>query len=747
MNQTKNIVIFLLLFANYSWSQRALSPRLTSSAQTCATYCDGIDAIACNPAILAIQDKDTTFNIEVAKVSKKNIADSLFRAIQTSFYIDSLYINLKIDTQIVPYKEPDSTQTDSLSNLGFTDSLAVIDTLSIEPSPEPIKETFTYKIHVVSSTSKEDARLLARLLFSEFSKESLFPMINVVESGSLFSVYINKLNTREDASFYLKLLKKTGYKSTYMDSIPAKFDSNTNIVIGNNQIRDESKESISENDSTITSESIKNNWWSSLNLDRWIPKKDSSMIPKDTIYTIYATGFANLTDTDYYVRRLEKETSLTINVVPVMTYIDEIPKSKRKWKQNSKKSSYEFINIGAKFGNSSIDANFINNFLNLGGQELTPDDKTDILSSFKENDWWINNILQKKIGFRKNNFAFSISPELYGELSFPKQIFNFLFSGTRVNAPLDLSNRKNEFQIALPISFSYGKEIKNPLLLQYFDKFSQRTYFGVTAKYILGIVYFESIIRNFQYIPKTDTPSPINVDIVTKYSLQGYYLDTESDPDFNIMSRSKGNSFPYGTGYGFDFGFIFEIDNRITASLAMQNILSHIKWKESTAFEYHIGADATVNMLNNSDSSGEESNTEEADNSDDTSDEEITDITLVETSYPTGSFNTYYPTNLIIGGEYKLNKLILASNLKFSFSEGLGYSKRPGLSIASHYSPIKWFTLINGLSLGSKDKFQWGTGISLEFGFYQFMLGFSQSGGIYNSAKGFSVSLSNAFVF
>ena len=49
----------------------------------------------------SINLKDTTFNIEVAKVSKKNIADSLFRAIQTSFYIDSLYINLKIYTQII----------------------------------------------------------------------------------------------------------------------------------------------------------------------------------------------------------------------------------------------------------------------------------------------------------------------------------------------------------------------------------------------------------------------------------------------------------------------------------------------------------------------------------------------------------------------------------------------------------------------------------------------------------------------
>jgi len=49
--------------------------------------------------------------------------------------------------------------------------------------------------------------------------------------------------------------------------------------------------------------------------------------------------------------------------------------------------------------------------------------------------------------------------------------------------------------------------------------------------------------------------------------------------------------------------------------------------------------------------------------------------------------------------------------------------------------------------VGGYEGFQWGSGISMRLLFLQFSCAYSEYGGMLNSAKGFSLSLSNSIVF
>ena len=83
----------------------------------------------------------------------------------------------------------------------------------------------------------------------------------------------------------------------------------------------------------------------------------------------------------------------------------------------------------------------------------------------------------------------------------------------------------------------------------------------------------------------------------------------------------------------------------------------------------------------------------------------------------------------------------------FGFSNELGSSTTPRLSLGAELRPLKWLSLLGGTSIGGYEGFQWGSGISMRLLFLQFAFSYSEYGGMLKSAKGFSLSASTALVF
>ena len=320
-----------------------------------------------------------------------------------------------------------------------------------------------------------------------------------------------------------------------------------------------------------------------------------------------------------------------------------------------------------------------------------------------------------------------VTPDVYGEFVIPRGLFELAFDGNKISEPIDFSGRKNQFQIDLPVSISYGRQINITLL----NNFAQRTYFGVSAKYLAGLAYFESAFDTLSITPYDDQIS-IQADIKTKYSLAGAYMEVDSDKPFNYTFISdNANKIPSGSGYAFDLGLIMNINDKLSSSIAITNLLGQITWSSKTVYEHKLKLNSQITI---------EELQEEPESS-------LNSGIEIDTNIAVTSFHTKYPGALILGTEYSLDKFKLASNLKFGFSNELGSSTTPRLSLGAELRPLKWLSLLGGTSVGGYEGFQWGSGISMRLLFLQFAFSYSEYGGMLKSAKGFSLSASTALVF
>ena len=297
-----------------------------------------------------------------------------------------------------------------------------------------------------------------------------------------------------------------------------------------------------------------------------------------------------------------------------------------------------------------------------------------------------------------------------------------------MSKPIDFSGRKNQFQAVNPVAISYGRQINIPLL----NNFAQRTYFGVSAKYLAGLAYFESAFDTLSITPNPDYHS-IQADIKTKYSLAGAYMEVDTDKSFNYSFNTESISAwpPPGSGYAFDLGLIMSINDKLSSSIAVTNLLGKITWSDDTAYKHRLKMNSQIpidELQKNPDSS-------------------FYSGIKIDTNITISSFQTNYPGALILGIEYSLKKVKVASNLKFGFSNELGSSTIPRFSLGAELLPLKWLSLLGGTSVGGYEGFQWGSGISMKLLFLQFSCAYSEYGGMLNSAKGFSVSTATTFVF
>jgi hypothetical protein len=407
-----------------------------------------------------------------------------------------------------------------------------------------------------------------------------------------------------------------------------------------------------------------------------------------------------------------------------------------KYKHEKEKSSYlELLNMGFMLSNSSTDANWINtNILNGSDRgELDDAAKNEIISIFPDDGWRINSLINYKAGLRIKNVALQVTPDVYGEFVIPRGLFELAFDGNERSEPIDFSGRKNQFQAVIPVAISYGRQINVPL----FNNFAQKTYFGVSAKYLKGLAYFESAFNTLSITPSQDTIA-IQADMKTIYSLAGASMEVDPEKSFSYSFNTDEINFtPPGSGYAFDLGLIVDINDQLTSSIAINNLLGKIKWRDGTAYEHRLKMNSRILMdLDSLDQEGY-------------IDSSLSAGIEIDTNITISSFQTKYPGALTLGAEYSLDKIKLASNLKFGFSNELGASTTPRLSLGVEFSPLKlkWISLLGGASVGGFEGFQWGSGISMRLRFLQFSCAYSEYGGMLNSAKGFSFSLSNSIVF
>ena len=71
----------------------------------------------------------------------------------------------------------------------------------------------------------------------------------------------------------------------------------------------------------------------------------------------------------------------------------------------------------------------------------------------------------------------------------------------------------------------------------------------------------------------------------------------------------------------------------------------------------------------------------------------------------------------------------------------------PQFSIGAEIFPKKNLSLLSGVSLGGIDSFNFGCGVAIKIKSFNFYIAGSQSGGLLNSASGFSISTESRIAF
>ena len=455
-------------------------------------------------------------------------------------------------------------------------------------------------------------------------------------------------------------------------------------------------------------------------------------LKEDSTFNVLIDKITNHTTADFYLRLMNDKGYSNTLIDTIFQSAEQIYQVEKLKHEKEKGFSLELLNMGFMLSNSSLNVNQINTYILNGGAigELDEKHKNELLSDFPDDGLGFNPLINYKAGLRIKNVALQSSLDIYSEFVIPSGLFDLAFWGNEISEPIDLHGRKNQFQAVSSVAISYGRQINIPLL----NNFAQRTYFGVSAKYLKGLAYFESAFNTLSITPSHDSIT-VQADIKTKYSLAGASMEVDPEKSFNYsFNTDEINNTPPGSGYAFDLGLIMDINDKLSSSIAITNLLGKIKWSDGTAYEHRLKMNSQIPM----DSLMEKGFSP---------DSSLSAGIEIDTNIAISSFQTNYPGALILGAEYTQQKIKLATNLKFGFSNELGSSTTPRFSLGVELRPLKWLSLLGGTSVGGYEGFQWGSGISMRLLFLQFSCAYSEYGGMLGSAKGFSLSLSNSIVF
>ncbi len=349
--------------------------------------------------------------------------------------------------------------------------------------------------------------------------------------------------------------------------------------------------------------------------------------------------------------------------------------------------------------NNAVSMNWLADYL-FSGRYLDNSSKDKMFEVFGDEGWDLNPLLYAKIlGVSSGDFAFSIGAEVNSSITLPTSILSFAMYGNKFDEEISLDNIDGSAQVVIPFSLSYGFPLKIPNL----DLDFGNNYLGVGVKLLWGVGNVE--IDSFQGGMTTYTDRVVGTGSGRiKYSYDGF-------------------------GLAFDLGWALKIGDNITTNLAIQNLFGFIKWKDKNSEMIELTFDADVEV------------------SDDF--EGILDaFTGNDTTYSIKGYTSDYPTYLIAGFEYDvLPNIQLYLNYKQYFNEKYQFSTTPRFSVATKMSPAKWFPLRMGIALGGYEKFQFGIGFGLHAEHYHFDIGITQTGGLFNSARGLGFSIGQKILF
>ncbi|NQU05319.1 MAG: hypothetical protein HQ568_04435, partial [Calditrichaeota bacterium] len=359
--------------------------------------------------------------------------------------------------------------------------------------------------------------------------------------------------------------------------------------------------------------------------------------------------------------------------------------------------------FGMSVGNNAYSPAFIGEYF-VDGKLLSDSDTDKILSEISTDELkadWHGGISGLKLAY--GNFSIS-PPEFHtiGSVTIPKDAFKLVMGGWEMDKHYSFDDVNVEYYNYWTTSFSIAKSIQPPGFL---DELSV----GGTVKLLIGTDYYG--LGNTSGFLQVTSES-INTDGLIEF----------------IKSGSGG-------GLGIDIGasgWLTPLDSYV--GIAFGNVIGSIKWSdveiEENRFERHKGV--SLDSLADSDYWDRFFNDS-------------------DTTYNVGSRSVSLPKYLLLTLHKPELYLEGKGDISVSIHQGLndvpGNSMIPKLSVGSSLQQLPWLNLKLGLALGGIEGFELGGGIGIDKTLYHMNFVASWQRGVFNSAKGFSIALSNSLYF
>lgn len=351
-----------------------------------------------------------------------------------------------------------------------------------------------------------------------------------------------------------------------------------------------------------------------------------------------------------------------------------------------------------QINNNALSFSWFNQYIAAGGH-LNNARKHEMMRAFPAYGFNIHPALSTQfIGYQYGYSALSLGANVEGNILLPRELIELFMYGNQIDQNFKLGDFHSEAQAVVVLSFAQARTVQ---LLPQYHKYFDKLYIGGGIKILGGGGYAgtETLSGNFD----TREPKKVlaNSEFKAKYAVGGF-------------------------GMAFDLGAAMQVNSKIHAGISLQNLLGFIQWNHKYAETYHYSIQFDSDILQDST----------------LNDNELQDkFVKADTSYNPGYFTTPYPAKLLTGIDYKMsNRATFYIAYEQGFSDRFSSSRTPKFSIAGKFTPLPWLILRLGVSLGGKERLQFGGGLGLHFTHYSLDLSAATLHGFFNHSRGISVA-------
>ena len=381
--------------------------------------------------------------------------------------------------------------------------------------------------------------------------------------------------------------------------------------------------------------------------------------------------------------------------------------------------TFNLFQVTADVSNNALDLGYYNDIV---GKYLTQEEEQEFLDRIPDDGFSLKASadLHLPLSLSIGKFGFAINALVRSSVNLGKDYFDIVLNGNEIGETFNFENNEGSAISFSEFKLGYGDKIPVDKIFGSFADFPS-IYGGISIGYINGLAYGEIMDFTTEF-STNDSVMDVHNNLLIRTA--GY--DTEND---EIIAKSV---FPgAGSGFRVSLGLTSPITDKITASLAINNLFASINWTEACE-EHQITVNdddfALYDWIENW--------------------EEIKDSIVVDTTYTVGDFSTSIPAEIHMGGSYSLNQFTFYGDYVQGFGKSLLTSAKPKFSFGAEYLPLKWLPLRAGFGFGGDEKPHFSFGSGFEFTSFEFSWGVSYyTSPIYTTATGLKVSFGALLAF